>query len=274
MRGIYFLASDAVRELVVAFLNSVRTFEPLLPMCLIPFDSNVDWIRTVCSEYDFSVWSDEAALNRCDEISLKFHSQVCGQYRKLATWSGPFDEFAYIDVDTVLLSVLDAPMRLLDEYDVICGVSNLQSLRQFVWRGDVNAIEPSLDTAYSANTGFIISRKDAITLDFADALLVDAAKIRQFMALQCAEQPFLNYLVVRSGLRYSSLSAARRKDPSSKLPVEVWAGMFDENILCLRKRPLLVHWAGLWQSGKHLSSPTWLHFRHLRANSQSKDATA
>jgi hypothetical protein len=266
MRGIYFLANDRVYDLVVAFLNSVRAFEPNIPICLIPYNQESHNIQRLVPSYSFSVWSDHAALERCDAISKHFHSTASGQYRKLVIWDGPYEEFAYIDIDTVLLSGLDVVFRLLNLYDVITGISNLATIRKFAWKSDTNKVMPTLDTDYSANTGFIVSRSGVITLAQAEQRAKEAVRLRDFMALDCAEQPFLNYLVVTSGIRYTSLSQLRRVEMRSDLPKELWAGMFDEDILQLSMLPLIVHWAGKWQTGEHLRSLTWRHFRYLRAD--------
>src|SRR5262250_2265729 len=103
-KGIYFLANNQVLDLAVAFLNSFRRFNPDTPLCLIPFDDNVDQITTLRSKYHFSTYRDSSVLRECDEISLRFHNSTMGHYRKLACWKGEFEQFIYIDVDTVVLA--------------------------------------------------------------------------------------------------------------------------------------------------------------------------
>jgi hypothetical protein len=262
--GIYFIANDKTYDLVIAFLNSVRVFEPLLPLCLIPYDSDCDRVADLASAYNFSVWTDDDILRRCDKVSRYFHLNTIGQYRKLAVWEGPFDEFAYIDIDTVLLSRLEFGLRLLKSYDFVTGISNIESIRKFVWKGNVNELMPDLDTEYAANTGFILSKKGALTLSNAERKAQEVVHIKSHMALECTEQPFLNYLIVTSGGRYSSLSHIRSEESRHDLPVEIWGGMFDDDILRLNVPVQLIHWAGKWQDGSHIKSHTWRHFRYLR----------
>src|ERR1700730_17769535 len=106
-RGVYFLANDRVLDLAIAFLNSFRRYNPEIPLCLVPFDENFDEVCDLRSKYVFSVFSDAIALQRCDELSKHFAGHRSGQFRKLAIWEGVFDEFIYIDVDTVVLSDID-----------------------------------------------------------------------------------------------------------------------------------------------------------------------
>src|SRR4051812_23250796 len=105
-RGVYFLANDPMIDLVITFLNSLRAQEPDIALCLIPYDDRTTRIRELASRYCFSVLDDVVALSACDEISSRFHGRIRGHYRKIAAWSGVFDEFVYIDIDTVLLKPL------------------------------------------------------------------------------------------------------------------------------------------------------------------------
>src|SRR5580700_4040078 len=113
-QGVYFIGNDNTYDLAVAFLNSLRTFEPLIPVCFIPYDSQIENIIELKHRYNVTVWDDDATLLRCDAISERFHGRTCGQYRKLAIWSGPYQRFVYLDIDTVLLSRLELPFTLLD----------------------------------------------------------------------------------------------------------------------------------------------------------------
>ena len=266
MTGIYFIASDTTYDLVVACLNSIRVFEPLLPLCLIPYNSECSRISSLSDIYKFTIWTDEDVLHRCYAISRLFHANTVGQYRKLAAWEGEFDEFVYIDIDTVLLSRLELGLRLLTSYDVVTGTSNLESIRKYVWKGDIEDLMPNLDTEYAANTGFILSKRGVLSLSEAEAKAKESLLIKDCMELECTEQPFLNYLIVTSGCRYSSLSQIRRVEKRRDLPVEIWGGLFDDDILHLSKGVQLVHWAGRWQDGTQLKSPTWRHFRYLRGD--------
>jgi hypothetical protein len=272
MNGIYFLANDRVRELVIPFLNSVRTVEPTRPLCLIPFDDDYHEIEGFAKTYNFTIWSDAYALARCDAISRRFHKSVTGQYRKLVAWEGPFEEFAYIDVDTILLASLDRVFPLLSKYDAITGTSNMESIKRFVWRDNAESVFPGLDTTYSANTGFVLSKRGVLTLQDAEKKANLAQPFKEYMALECTEQPFLNYLLVTSGRRYTSLSEIRKKhgraaSSEQEIPGEVWGGRFDEVLHGKGSSTLFVHWAGIWREGANRRNDRWRHFRYMRDES-------
>lgn len=266
--GLYFIANDVVYDLTVAFLNSVRTFEPFLPLCFIPYNDDVGKIVSLGDRYQFTVWTDDSALKRCDALSRRFHGRVSGHYRKLVIWGGPFERFAYIDVDTILLTNLDTPLAILDTYDILAATSNNPAIRHFVWKQTMPAKPAILDSEYAANTGFLLSKREMLSTEYILHATDSAGRYLNYMELECAEQPLLNYLIVKSGRRYSSLSRIARESGRRDIPLQIWSGSFDDDLLSRAVPPLLVHWAGQWQHGAHIKSLVWNYFRHLGENRQ------
>src|SRR3954466_6266971 len=123
-RGVYFIANDNIVELAIAFLNSFRIYNPTIPLCLIPFDDNFQQLAPLQSHYNFSIWN-EGILRQCDDISLSFHDRPKGHFRKLATWEGGYDEFLYIDSDTVVLRSIDFVFDYLGEVSFLVATSNI-----------------------------------------------------------------------------------------------------------------------------------------------------
>ena len=257
-RGIYFLANDYVYELAVAFLNSFRKYNPEIPLCLIPFDSDSERVGNLQERYGFSVYANREVLSRCDEISRNFHPKTIGHYRKLAAWEGDFDEFIYIDVDTVVLENIDFVFKFLAEYDFVTTHSGMPHLIQFVWKpsifsgGKLNGEQIS----YAANTGFIAGRKRAALYKDAIGKLDQALEHAPHMEFACAEQAFLNYLIVTSERKYTSLYVLSLTGSHREILFEHWAGIKVRGIkikngrVLMRGAPtptLLVHWAGEWQ---------------------------
>lgn len=254
-RGIIFLANDNVYELVIAFLNSLRNAEPNLPLCLIPFDENTDAVRELTGRYNFRIYDDAKELRRCDEISRALHGSPWGHYRKLLAWKTTFDEFIYVDVDTVILQGLSPVFQYLSISDFILGTSRMQSTRRWVWKPTItnSSILTQEQIEYAGNTALICSRRDALSLDIVEAKMEVALRLAAHMELRCFEQPLLNYLIVTSGQRYTSLTELRRSRAFPDVPAEVWAGMSGGVVhggnICFPKRSniLLVHWAGQWR---------------------------
>jgi hypothetical protein len=259
--GLYILADDSVEDLALACLNSLRTVEPFLPICFIPFGPRSERMLSVAQRYRLAVWKDEAILQLCDEVSLLFHQTPTGHYRKLAVWLGRFDRFLYLDVDTLVLQPLEPVFRHLERYDVLTAVSNKPAIRRFVWTGPLPIGKSPVDAEYAANTGFLASKHKLFSYESLRNLATRALSLKSLMALDCAEQPFLNYIITTSGVRYSSLSELRKQDKS--VPIQMWAGRWSGRLLDLPELPLFIHWAGAWRSGRHKASPAWRHFRDL-----------
>ena len=248
-RGVYFLANDAILDLTIAFLNSFRLSNPVLPLCLIPFGNDIDELRKLSKIYDFSIYENLSSLQRCDKIALKFFDWPCGHFRKLCCFDGPFEEFIYIDCDTVVLRDVYFVFQYLDYFDFVFSHSDSPGLRQWVWKDTicVSGLLNERQIALSANTGFFCARKGGLSLDGAEAISNNLEDILPHLCRVCGEQPFLNYLIVTSNQRYTSLAKLHADtDEAWNLPLERWAG---ERYLHRKNEDvLLVHWAGCWSA--------------------------
>lgn len=275
-RGVYFLANNKVYDSVVAFLNSFRFHNKDIPLCLVPFNSDFDQIAALQEKYHFSIFDDQDILDRCDEMSKQFHGNVCGAYRKLAIWEGEFEEFAYIDCDTVVLDNIDFAFDHLSHTPVFTSHSHIDGLDKWVWTEGIEdtGILNEDQIEYSANTGFIVSSKSYLSVSEVEQRLPDALKLKDYMFLDCMEQPLLNYLFITSGKPYSSLLWFFLTGVSQDIKVESWAGtpggVIENGKLTLKHSlPIfLLHWAGGW-----LSDPSkvegipyaelWKHYRYM-----------
>jgi hypothetical protein len=261
-RGVYFLANDAILDIAIAFLNSFRAHNPSTALCLIPFDTDIDRISALRDRFGFTIWTDRAALHRCDEISRSFHDRTAGQYRKLAMWDGPFDEFVYIDCDTVVLHDIGFVFAHLARHGFVTSHSDMADLRHWVWRDSVYATEAlsPAQISYAANTGFLASRKECLSLAHVTDRLPAALALAPHMELFCMEQPLLNYLVVTSGHPYTSLFMIAMTTGAWDIPMERWAGdpsfeVCDGRVVVPESPTLLMHWAGEWARARAENRP-------------------
>lgn len=254
-RGVYFVANDAVLDISLAFLSSFRANNPFISLCLIPFNEKFENLATYKDKYKFSIFDDQEKLRRCDEVGRPFYGSVCGQFRKLCIFDGPFDEFIYIDCDTVVLKDLYFTFQFLDDYDFIFSHSDLPDIRKWVWRDSIYETDALTadQIAFAASTGFLCSSRGSISLDEAEAKLPAGLELAPHMELWCSEQPYLNYLVVTSGKRRTSLLNLKKAFAGAHIPTELWAGskvsggkgreprLGTDNVM-------MVHWAGVWSA--------------------------
>lgn len=272
-KGVYFLANDAILDLAIAFLRSFRKYNPSVSLCLVPFREDMRQLLSLQSEYRFEVWQDESLLRECDKISMAFHRRVRGHYRKLAMWEGPYDEFLYIDADTVVLENIDFVFEFLNHFAFVLLYSSPDNQAQ-VWFPSISQTEKLApeQIAFGGSAGFIASRKGSMTMEEVRERLPTALQLRQHMRLACADQPLMNYLIVTSGKEYTSLLEIRSTTGRTDIPVERWAG---ESIGVVRDgrivwpdspRALIVHWAGFGHLANQPSMPhadLWNFYRYL-----------
>lgn len=254
-RGIYFLSDERILELTVAFLNSLRKYNPDIPLCLIPYDENIPRLRGLQQFYGFSIFSNTPIFELCREISVSYHGRVCGEYRKLAMWEGEFDEFIFIDADTVVLTNLDFVFDLLADYDFVTSHSNLPETFKWVWKDSVfqSGLLNKDQILYAASTGFIASKKGMLGMEVVKGMLENAYLLAPHMNLNCQEQSFLNYLMVASDKRYTSLEVLLNTGLYQGIKAERWAGephgVVKNGQIHFKHKPtpvLVLHWAGEW----------------------------
>jgi len=256
-RGVYFLANNKIIELAIAFLNSFREHNPTIPLCLIPYDDNVDQILALRDKYSFTLFEDQDLLRACDVISEKFHGKTLGAYRKLVAWEGKFDEFAYVDTDTVVVDNIDFVFENLEHTEIFTSHSNIPALRKWVWKDSIESKKALSreQMAFSANTGFFVSKAKLLDMTYIQSQVDAALELKDDMELHCMEQPFLNYLIVTSNFSYGSLLTFYQSGVNRRVKFEWWAGrpggiVKGGRLTARRSLPVfLVHWAGLWQSG-------------------------
>ena len=255
-KGVYFLANNKIFDLAVAFLRSFRRHNPDIPLCLIPFDKDFDMIAALKDGYGFSIFDNDELLDCCDKISQRFHGRVLGTYRKLAAWEGNFESFIYIDCDTVVTDSIDFAFDSLRHGDYVGSHSNIAHIRKWVWKDsvyDTNLLTPP-QIDYAANTGFFVSVRGLFPMKYCMAKVNQALELRDSMELHCMEQPYLNYLAVSSGYRYTSLSVLKSSGLAPTARLEWWAGTPNARVSEGRLySPLgdpifLVHWAGIFQT--------------------------
>ena len=256
MKGVYFLANDRVFDLVVAFLESFRAHNPRLPLALIPYDDDIARVLKLAPVYAFGLIEDGEVLGQCDHVGFSILGRRCGAFRKLAAWRGPFECFAYIDIDTIVLRGLEPLFCHLSEYDFVAAQSHLRDGGRWVWKQSIHR-SPLLDReqiAFAANSGLFLSQRGDWFSRFTSTSSIEVARdLRPHMVLNCMEQPFLNYCVVTSGMRFSSLTEIKRTAGDPRVCLEQWAGSRGGKVrkgtVHFPGRPpvLLMHWAGKWQ---------------------------
>ncbi|MEC4815610.1 MAG: methionine synthase [Scytonema sp. PMC 1069.18] len=271
-RGIYIVANERVRENAITLLNSIRLYDPDVPIFLIPFnDDYQNLANTLYDLHNVEVFPDlefvDAFTKRIGEIFPKDFLALPNKMRKLVVWFGPLDEFIYIDTDIVVFEKIADNLDKLSEVDFFgCdyhhkseGLRNIFST--FVKEQQIFSEEQLQDVF---NSGFWASRKGVITEQQMEDTLRECATHKEYFDFSqgVTDQPILNYLVLKHIAKRCNLVRLPGGEPGS------WAGSrhFQEKDYVLYdqgKRLKYLHWAGTAMKPGSPYWKLWEHYRYL-----------
>lgn len=259
--GIYCLANDKVLEWMVAFLESIRSHEPDLPIYVVPFDDNLSKLTQISQKYQFEFYRD-SHLETLDKIGAKvrgvedIHNH---RFRIFSIFWGPLDHFIFLDSDIVVLdslqelfqTYLDSDFEFMYYYQGIfdqvykSGEFRTQMIREY--------------NANGFNAGSFLSSKGVFSLEDIDRIADRAATIRQHFADNCIVQPFVNYCVDIQRLKTKAIADAIPDLGSewAKFPIERVGETYRVN----GKRILYTHWAGFGYGPAMPNRDIFLHYR-------------
>jgi lipopolysaccharide biosynthesis glycosyltransferase len=189
--GVYCLANDNALEWFQAFVRSLRKFNPTLPLTVIPYDANIERLKTLRDQFQFSLM-DEATYVRFDSVASRVAGQnnPGGTFRKLCCFFGEYDTFLFFDSDIAVTMGYDGLFEDFQNasfdvayFDVDHLVFKLPFARKMMAQYCV----------YGFNTGAFMSRKNALNEEEILTAVASGEKVRDQFAIW-GEQPFLNYL--------------------------------------------------------------------------------
>lgn len=138
-RGIYVLANDAMKDQLVALLNSLRVHDDChLPVGIIPYDDAVREIARAIADYPgVFLWNDRSVITLWEDFAYAawaLHPRALahweakygtrsvyrlGMHRRFAAFDGPFERFLYLDADMLVLDSLAPFFDALDRDELI-----------------------------------------------------------------------------------------------------------------------------------------------------------
>ena len=139
-RGIYTLANDVVYDQLVALLNSIEQNSGHIPVCVIAYNDQIDKVaaevakRKNVSLLDdpdlFKFWEDfslrvwqthPTAIKQWKESGVKTQFYRVGENHRYVSFdlAAPFEEFIYLDADTLVIQPLDFMFERLNQADVV-----------------------------------------------------------------------------------------------------------------------------------------------------------
>lgn len=271
-KGIYIVANDKVMENAIAFLSSVRVYDPDLPVFMIPFNQDYEQtLNKLNTLFKVQLYPDldflESLTQTIADIFPRDFLALPNKMRKLAVWFGPLDDFLYVDIDIIVFRSLTDSLAYLDQADFICCDYHFKGrkLRDIF---SPTVLEQGIFTPEDMqdvfNSGFWGSKKGAITYDQMVELLKTCAQHREYFDFSggTTDQPIMNFLVLSAIANRLNIVQANPQEPGS------WGGSshFQErdHILYDGDQPLrYLHWAGTPMRSGAPYRDIWEHYRYL-----------
>jgi hypothetical protein len=297
MDGICTLANDRVYDQLVALLNSIEAIMGAqTPVCVYPYNDNTEKIAAeIAKRPNVQLYNEQDSIQRWDQFfrdvwdthptaqqkwqeigSHQYHR--FGTHRRFCAFDGPFDRFVYMDADTLLQGSLTPIFQQLNDYDWVVYDFQYKDLAHVY---DVSSpkllelftLEQIKSTIFCS--GFYAAKKDLFPQEKRDWLL---AKLREGEAEvlypMSADQPILNYMVLRGGLKSCNLALELPDNEITGCCVTSSHFQEQEHILYDRgNRLTYIHYIGLASdlfsqvcAGKNIDFPyrdVFLHYRYL-----------
>ncbi|BAZ30555.1 hypothetical protein NIES4074_30160 [Cylindrospermum sp. NIES-4074] len=219
MNGICTLGNDYVFDQLVALLNSIDVFLGTdIPVCIYPFDEQTQRIsQEIAKRPNVFLYDHQESINRWDKFMLEASPasmnrnkyRIYGGHRRFCAFDGPFDQFVYLDADTLVMNSLDLVFNKLAEYN--CIVYDFQ----FKHPDKVyNVNSAKLHQVFSEErinkeifcSGFYASKKGLFDENKIEELVSYLRAGEREILYPTGDQPVVNYLFMRSGIQICNLA--------------------------------------------------------------------
>jgi len=213
MQGICTLGNDVVYDQLLALLNSIDAIlGPETPVCVFPFDDRLERVKAeVEHRPNVFIYDDLESIQRWDNFMLEAQPQrlnrkhrLYGAHRRFCAFDGPFDEFIYMDADTLAMNSLDRIFEKLQHYDwVVYDFQFLDPTKVY------NIKSPKLLQVFEQKridseifcSGFYGAKKGLFQSEIRNELIAHLQQGESEVLYEGAgEQPLINYMVMRSGI--------------------------------------------------------------------------
>lgn len=290
--GIYTLANDNVYDQFVALLNSIEVnYSKDIPVLVIPYDGNMEKIKEeIRGRPNCSLFEDTDSMKKWEDFAHKVwrsynaeYSKLLGRHamtvhRKFCCFDGPFEEFLFMDADTLLMDKPDVVFKKLNEHDFAVydyqfkdpsHVFNVKSNSLFeIFSKERISSEIFCVGFFASKKGLFDGNDKRMTIDRLEKGDIDTLYPR------APEQSLLNYMVMTCGK--SIVNLALCLPPSKKTGNSVTSVHFTdkEHVLYDKgERLTYFHYIGVGArlireacSGKNVEFPyrdIFMHYRFL-----------
>lgn len=272
-QGVYIIANDKVIEQAIALLNSIRFYDPDVPVVMIPFDDNYQQVAKVLNDrHGVTLYKDLKFIKQLSQQLFDIFGENFfdkpNKLRKQACWFGEFDEFIYIDTDIVVFEPISNNFKYFEQYDFICCDYQHKSRLENIFTPKILEAEliTEADIQDTFNSGFWGSKKAMISEAELNKIFTECAKNPEYFdfSQNVSDQPIFNYMVLTRIDRRFNIIRRQGGAPGN------WGGSSNftrqGNILIDTQvnQPLqFIHWAGIKIAPGCPYWDIWKHYRYL-----------
>jgi hypothetical protein len=204
--GIITAANDRMLPFLEAWFGAVRTFNPDVPLAVLPFDDESEAVRQT---------AERGGMLFCDDVTARWRAlgravYPDAEYRpgtpsanylsKMAAFDGPFARFLFLDCNSMIF--FDATTLPEKTYsDVIYFLYSAKMGSNYA-REAVASYYRRFDPEfrYGFNANFFLSSRHRISLDTALAAVEDPARELARLFGPAPEQSFVSWYCARFGV--------------------------------------------------------------------------
>lgn len=296
MNGICTLANDRVYDQLIALLNSIESlYGQEMPVCIYPYDQQTERIaEAIRQRPQVQLYADAGSIARWDQFVRQvwdahptarqcwgnpdptYYHRV-GTHRRFCAFDGPFDQFLYMDADTLLLDSVDTIFTELENHDwVVYDFQHRDPSHVYAIDSAKlhQVFEPTRIATEIFCSGFYAAKRGLFDATArAELLAILQANEAEILYPMAPDQTILNYMVMKSGL--ASLNLALSLPESQRTGNSVTSLHFeqrDHQLYDQGKRLTYLHYIGLSSklftrlcAGENLDFPyrdIFLHYRY------------
>ena len=299
-RGIYTLANDVVYDQLVALLNSIQQNSGHIPVCVIAYNNQIERVSAEIAKRDnvsllndpelFKFWeafslrvwqTHPTAIKQWKASGVKTQFYRVGENHRYVSFdpAAPFEEFIYLDADTLVMQPLDFMFERLAQADMVVYDFQFKDLSHIF-----NVNSDKLTTVFSEErlqrdifcSGCYASKRGLFSKAELDHVVDTLGQGNsEVLYMGAPNQSLLNYMVQINNhsvhnvaLEWRDQGKATGNAVSSKHFVEKEGLVYDHGNLLT-----YLHFIGLSSkifrrvcSGENLDFPyrkTFLHYRYL-----------
>lgn len=270
-KGIYLLANDKVLDNVIALVNSIRCYDEITPISVIPYDENYQELELIIQQLEaVYIYENLPFLKSLMEVVVDTWHDFPQDHRvnmlkKFGCWFGPFEEFLYIDTDIVVFNPVINLLEAMKGYDFLSYDYQRRTGIEYIFSQEILTSNLISDEQVNSvfNAGFFGSKKGIISEDELFSLIRESRQYSNSFIWEFYDQGILNYWVIRHHLKQINYTTVGEKVPGN------WAGsdylMKDHKLFNIETdQPLTyLHWAGhkIYPDCRYWE--IWNHYRHL-----------